>query len=71
MSWAEHVACMGDVRNHTKFWSEYLKGRDDSEGLGVDGNILWKCGRKEDEMGGVCSVHGRHDKSYKIFIRKI
>jgi hypothetical protein len=25
---------------HTKFWSEILKGRDDSEDLDVDGKII-------------------------------
>jgi hypothetical protein len=28
---------------HTKSLSEYLKGRDHSEDLGVDGRILWEC----------------------------
>jgi hypothetical protein len=33
-----HVACMGETRN-IKFWSENLKGRDESEDLCVDGKI--------------------------------
>jgi hypothetical protein len=27
---------------HTEFWLESLKGRDDSENLGIDGRIILK-----------------------------
>jgi hypothetical protein len=37
---ARHVARMGEMRNAYKFPSERLKGRDHSEDLGVDGNII-------------------------------
>jgi hypothetical protein len=38
---AEHVACIGVMRNSYKFfWSENLKGRDHSEDLDVDGTII-------------------------------
>lgn len=35
-----HVACMGEMRLHTKFWSEDLKGRDHLEDLGIVECIL-------------------------------
>jgi hypothetical protein len=35
-----HVARMGEVRNHTKFWSENLKRSDHMEELGIDGRII-------------------------------
>jgi hypothetical protein len=28
---------------HTKFWSEILKSRDNSEDLGIDGRIILEC----------------------------
>jgi hypothetical protein len=31
-----------DEKRHTKFWSENLKVRDHSEGLGIDGRIILK-----------------------------
>jgi hypothetical protein len=31
---------MEELRNHAKFWSGILKGRDHSDGLGVDGSII-------------------------------
>jgi hypothetical protein len=37
--WAGNVACMGRIRNYTKFRSEYLKRRDHLEDLVVDGRI--------------------------------
>jgi hypothetical protein len=37
MVWAEHAARMGETKMHTKFWSENLKGRYNSEDLVVDG----------------------------------
>jgi len=33
---AGHVARMGEMKMHIKFWSENLKGRDHSEDLGID-----------------------------------
>jgi hypothetical protein len=38
--WASHVAFTGDIRNSYKFWLVKLKERDNSEDLGIDGNIL-------------------------------
>jgi hypothetical protein len=42
-----HVVRMGEMRMHTKFWSENLKGRDYSEDLGVDGKMIleWTKGK--------------------------
>jgi hypothetical protein len=40
MTGAGHLACMGQMRMHTKFWLEGLKGRDHSEDLGIDGKII-------------------------------
>jgi hypothetical protein len=31
---------MGETRNYVKFLPENLKGRDQSEDLGADGNII-------------------------------
>jgi hypothetical protein len=28
---------------HTKYWSENLKGRENSENLGIDGNKIFEC----------------------------
>jgi hypothetical protein len=37
---------------HAKFWSENLNGKDHSEDLGVDGNILkWILGRQGGKIG--------------------
>jgi len=35
-----HVACMGEMRNPYKNWSETLKGRDHFEGLHADERII-------------------------------
>jgi len=35
-----HVACIGAMRNHVKFLSEYLKGRDYSKDLVIDGKRI-------------------------------
>jgi hypothetical protein len=40
MRWAWHLACMGEMRNASKFWSGSLKGIDHSEDLGVDWRII-------------------------------
>jgi len=34
------IAIYHFIQLHTKFWSENVKGRDHSEDLGVDGNII-------------------------------
>jgi hypothetical protein len=43
LKWVGHIACMGEIRMHTKFLSEYLKGRDHSEYPNVDGKIILEC----------------------------
>jgi hypothetical protein len=40
MRWAGHVACTGKCEMHTRFWSESLKGRNQTDDLGIDGRIL-------------------------------
>jgi hypothetical protein len=47
-----HLAPMGEMKIHTKFWSENLKGRDHSEDLGVDGRIMMKCmlGKQDEKV---------------------
>jgi hypothetical protein len=35
-----HVAYIGEMRNHTKFWSENLKVRDHIKDLGIDGRVI-------------------------------
>jgi hypothetical protein len=48
-----HISFMGETRKHKKFWSENLKGRENSEGLGVVGKILdWILGNG----GGSCGL---------------
>jgi hypothetical protein len=44
---AGHVARVGDMRNIYKFWSENLKGKDQTEDLDVDGRIIleWYLGK--------------------------
>jgi len=42
MGWAGYVARTGERKMHTLFWLEYLKGRDGSEGLGLEGKIILK-----------------------------
>jgi hypothetical protein len=39
---------------YKKFWAENLKGREHSEGLGVDGRIILKCTLRE-QGGKVCT----------------
>jgi len=41
MSWAGYVACMGEMKIHTEFYSEKLKGVFGD--LRVDGRIVLKC----------------------------
>jgi hypothetical protein len=36
-----HAKRMGEMKYVYKFWSENLKGRDNSEDLGVDGVVIW------------------------------
>jgi hypothetical protein len=36
---------------HTKFWSENLKGRDQSDDLGVDGRIILEWILERDSVG--------------------
>jgi hypothetical protein len=45
--WAEHVARMGTVRNVYIIWLGNLKGREYSEDLDVDRNIIleWVLGK--------------------------
>jgi hypothetical protein len=40
LRWAGHVACKGEMRDATKFWSESLKGIDHLEDLSVDGKTV-------------------------------
>jgi hypothetical protein len=40
MKWAMHVACVGELRNHTKFLFANPEGKNHSEDVGVDGIIL-------------------------------
>jgi hypothetical protein len=40
MRWTGHVAHMEGMRNAYKFWSESLNGRDNLEGLDVDGRTI-------------------------------
>jgi hypothetical protein len=40
MRWARNVVYMGEM--HTKFWLGSLGERDHSEGLSVDGGIIFK-----------------------------
>ena len=42
MSWAGHVAQMGQGEVHKGFWWGYLRERDHFEDLGVDGRIVLK-----------------------------
>jgi hypothetical protein len=49
MRWMEHVARVGEMRNENKMLiAENLKGRDQSEDLGVDGKIIleWILGKE-------------------------
>jgi hypothetical protein len=50
MRWVRYAARMEAIKMHTEFWSENLKGRDQSEDLDVDGRITlqWILGK----MGG-------------------
>jgi hypothetical protein len=36
----DHVALMREMKIHTKFWLENLKGRDHLEELDIDGRIM-------------------------------
>jgi hypothetical protein len=46
MRWAGHAACMGEIKMHTKFWTENLKGEDYLEDLGLDEMMLkWILGK--------------------------
>jgi hypothetical protein len=40
-SWVEHVGCIETMKS-TEFWSEYLKGREHFEDLGVIIGVLLK-----------------------------
>jgi hypothetical protein len=40
MMWMGHAAFMGKMGNTCKMLSKYLKGRDYSEDLGVDGKVV-------------------------------
>jgi hypothetical protein len=40
MSWMGHIAYMGDIRKHTKFLLEILKGSDHLEDFSIDRLIL-------------------------------
>jgi hypothetical protein len=42
VKWAEHVACMGKMKNNTKLCLESLKARDVSEDFGIGGRIILK-----------------------------
>jgi hypothetical protein len=42
MGWAGKIACMGQMRNATKFWSENLKGRNYSQDKGIDERKILK-----------------------------
>jgi hypothetical protein len=42
MRWAGNAAGMTDIKMHTKYWLESLKGRDNSEQLVTDGRIILK-----------------------------
>jgi hypothetical protein len=42
MTWAGHVARMGERRGYTVFWSGNLRERDTLEDPGVDGRIILK-----------------------------
>jgi len=35
-----HVECIRDIRMHTKFLSDNLKGTDHMEDLGIDGKVI-------------------------------
>jgi hypothetical protein len=39
IKWMGHVACMEQMRNVYKIWSENLKGRDHSQNVGTSGII--------------------------------
>jgi hypothetical protein len=47
MTWARHVALMGEMRNASKFWLGNPKGRDHAEDLGIDVNTIleWIIGK--------------------------
>jgi hypothetical protein len=40
MRWTGHVACIGDMRNAYKIWSENLVGCDLMEDLSIDGRQI-------------------------------
>jgi hypothetical protein len=40
MRWDMHVARMGEMKMHTIFWLENLKGKDHAENLGTEGRII-------------------------------
>jgi hypothetical protein len=40
MRWAGHVAGMGVMKMHTKFWLDNVKGRGPSEDIGLHGRII-------------------------------
>jgi hypothetical protein len=44
---AGHVARMKTIRNAYKYWTENLKGRDNSEDLGIDERLIleWILGK--------------------------
>jgi hypothetical protein len=43
MGWAGQVACMIEMKNAYKFWSENLKGKSYSEDLVMGGRIILEC----------------------------
>jgi hypothetical protein len=49
---------------HTKFWSEYLKGRDYAQDLGTDGRIIleWILEKKEKGWKGADCSHLVRDR---------
>jgi hypothetical protein len=40
MKWEGHVACMGKIRNASKYWFKNLKARDHSVYLHRDGRVI-------------------------------
>jgi hypothetical protein len=38
----EHAGHMGEMKIHTEFWLESLKGKDHLKDLGIDGRIIFK-----------------------------